>query len=477
VSGKARRRSRSRFGWVTFGVGLTVCVAAGVAVGVLLGKSSGDDDGGELQRAAALALNTDRLNDDALTLSAAIEDAIAQEALESEAASLRSELAALELRAERIRASADAQLARGGSTRRTVSRSRYVATATARRSVRKIYATVAVFERELVPELGSVLSTPPDTGDLSGDVDSSTEIVAGVTEALEEQGKTLEGVTDKLAAANQRTESTAGGEQALDKPDDLISGRFDVVFEFSESELAIDYELHGFDAQVEGRETAVEASVTGSASGKLTVTNTGAAYAEGDLPAFGVVLYWDEDDVPVAVRGAEIEAVPNGGTEGVPTTEEAPTAAPASCPFELEGNRYCALMRLSFAAEAGSEGSTSFDLAQGESLTFDSLEPDGSLPVDGQEANLVAESLGAHPPSLVQILEVATVAQLRPACVVDEVVASEGEISDTEGTTVGLLSDDGTVFFEAGQPEVSAEAYAGEEYPQPPDCWDGSIHT
>lgn len=182
MNGEAKRRSRSHWGWIAFGVGLTVCVAAGVAVGVLLGDSSGGDgDDGELRRAAALALNTDRLNDDALTLSAAIEDAIAQEALEGEAAFLRSELAALELRAERIRASADSQLATSGGVRLTNEKSGSVATA--RRSVREIDATLAVFERELVPELGSVLNAPTDTGALAGGVGSTTEIVAGVTEA------------------------------------------------------------------------------------------------------------------------------------------------------------------------------------------------------------------------------------------------------------------------------------------------------
>lgn len=457
-------KAKTRWGWIAFGAGLAICVVAGGVLGVILGKNDSGGDVSDVQRVAALALDTSRLNDDALGLSRAIEEAIARDELESEAEMFSAELARLQARAGLIRVRVESQ---GGADRgaEPVREATAPAARRARRGLREIDATLAVFEQEVVARLNSVLSSPSPSGPSTGEApEPASEALADATLVLEEQDRTLTDLTNDLIEVDQATETSASPDPAEQESADLVSGSFEsTLVQGGGYTLDIEYELQDFDAEVETVSAEPgKTSVAMLASGELTVTNTTPERGIGlELPSFDVVMYWKDSDVPSAAGEATFE-------------DDTP------CRYELSGELYCALARLAFEQlEPSPDASGGAIPEPGEvalksdgMASVDALESGASLLVEQQDTDLVADFIGASPPDLVQVVGASFEEDLRPACAIPSTPGEdeESEYPEAAGITLGLLSAEGAVIFEAAEADqpLSTDA-AG--VPQVPECF------
>lgn len=466
------RSSSTPWGWIAFGVGLAVCVGVGGVVGVMLGQDDGANDA-DAERVAALALDTRGLSEDALGLSRAIEEAIAREELEGEAESLRAELSRLDARAARIRARAEAEA--------DAAQDREIAAAV-NRGLGEISNTVAVFEHDVVARLGSVVDdaaspalpvqgVPPDP--------AIEEALAEVTATLEEQDETLTALADDLEEADGAADSSLAGVDDAEEAD-LVSGSFDSALMPPDQTLEISYELGDLEAEVDGSGAEpAEATIASSATGRLTVVNTGSGpTGRAALPSFHLVLYWKEADVPDTVAGGEVDADPS--TEEEAGESEANPEAGGPCVYEIEGDRYCALTRFALYDEAGlGEGAGSAEVPDpGEEVSVGAPQPEAALVVDRRHADSVADFVGSHPPDLVEVLAGGESESFRPACVAptagEEEAGSAGEAegspSDADESTLGLIAADGEVIFEAEDTSESLRMN-GEGEPEVPQCY------
>lgn len=476
-----KRRSKTPWGWVAFGVGLAVCVGAGGVVGVMLGQSDGESDT-DARRVAALALDARGLNEDALSLSRAIEEAIAREELESEAESLRTALARLDTRAEQIRVRAESEV--GEAETREVSRG-------VQRGLGEISNTVTVVERDVVDRLEPVLDEPSSvTAPVGEGPDPSfEEALADVTRVLEEQNEAMTMLAEDLDASGEEADDKSTTEDAAARDEGVASGSFEGALIPPESTLEIDYELEDLEPYVDAPASEPEAdasgagpeeaSISSAAAGELTLKNTGSARETFELPTFHLVLYWKESDVPAAA-GLRVESPAEDGEtieEGEGVDEGDPgIEGDVPCGYEIEGAIHCALARLAFGEEVDHERNAAGELVlrPDDEVNFDTMEPDGSLTVGKGSADAVAEFIESHPPALVQVLAKEVEAKdFQPACVVPfewGEYASEGVIVEPyPTTTLGILTGDGEVVFEAGEADRPVRPASGE--PEAPECY------
>lgn len=459
--------SRSRRGWIAFAVGIAICVVVGGAIGVVLGKGHRRADAGEMRRIAALALDTGRLNDDALDLSRAIEAAIKRHELQGEAAALRDRLARLEARAESIQIRAESE--RGSDLARTEAR---YARETARRGLAEIEATLAAFRRKVAAPLRSVLNQPP-ADEAAGDEGSSAatdEALAEVMRVLEAQSQTMDSLSTDLTDLQQ------GGSASTDagpgeQPANLVAGDFQSALDPPGFTLRIGYQLRDIGAEASPAAEPGKALIAASALGRLTVTNTTPGRGVAlDLPVFDVVLYWSERDVPAAVIDGDLRESKPEGLEGDASEEEASLDLGTPCRYEMGGELYCALAHLAFGEAAGSPApAAESTLEPNQSLAIDGLEADGTLLVDEAEADAVTEFIGANRPDFVQIVGAGSSGGLVPACVVHS-VGSESSAGEVDESTVALLRGDGTVLFQAEGSSEGASDEAGSDA-QAPECY------
>lgn len=447
---------------------MAVCVGAGGVAGVLLGQSDGGSDT-DAGRVAALALDAKGLSEDALGLSRAIEEAIAREELEAESEAFRTELARLQARAERIRAHADSDA--GVDSPR-------LASETVERGLGQISRTVVVFERDVVDRLEPVLDAPsPDEETSSPSVD---EALAGVTRVLEEQGEALTALTEDLEAAEKKTDTPIVDRTGITEGQG-ISGSFDVAMIGPDRSLEVGYEVGELEPEVEEFGAAPgEVAITSSASGELTVTNTGSKREGIDLPIFNLVLYWKEADIPPAALGGLRRAgQPTEDVEEGELSEEGVEAAADGsdpCQYEIEGDLHCALARISVDPDADQAGGPTGELILGpdEGVGLDVLEPDGSLAVAEQQARTIVDFIESHAPDLVEVLAMGFEAEAFQAACLPPTYPEE---DTTEGIIVepypmkslGLLTGNGEVVFGVEKTERSAGVNEGE--PEAPECY------
>lgn len=483
-----KRRSKTPWGWIAFGVGLAVCVGAGGVVGVMLGQSDGESDT-DARRVAALALDARGLNDDALSLSRAIEEAIAREELEGEAESLRTDLARLEARAERIRVRAESGAGAGPPQVREVSRS-------VERGLGEISRTVAVFERDVVGRLEPVLDAPPPVPSEEASDPSVDEALADVTQVLEEQGEALTALAEDLEASDGATDASVAENADLEEGEP-VAGSFDVALAPPGRTLEVGYELRDLESEANLSDAEPgEATITSSAAGELTLSNTGSRRESVELPIFHLVLYWKEADVPPAARDGVLRAGPS--TEGIEgeaiegAEGEAKSAGSDPCRYEIEGDPHCALARFVFGEEVDHHGNAAGELVlhPDDEIGIDALEPDGSLIVRKRKADSVADFLSSRAPDLVQVLATEPGESFRPACLAppdleEEAIEatsepygeslSEGAAapyaeSETAATTLGLLASDGEIIFEAEETGQPIRLDSDGE-PEAPECY------
>lgn len=479
-----KRKSKTPWGWIAFGVGLAICVGAGGVVGVMLGQSERPGDG-DAERVAALALDTKGLNEDALSLSRAIEEAIAREELETEAESLRTELARLETRAERIRVRAESEA--GEPQAREASRE-------VQRGLGEISNTVTVVERDVVDRLEPVLDEPSSvTAPVGEGPDPSfEEALADVTRVLEEQDEAMTALAENLEASGEEADRSTTEDTAAQE-DDLASGSFEAALIPPDSTLEIGYELENLEPEVDAPAAdepeadassadPEEATITSAAAGELTLTNTGPARETFELPAFHLVLYWKESGVPEAGLRVDSPAEDIDEGEAIEEGEEvdeggADVEGEALCGYEIEGDKHCALARFVFDGSPDHErnGAGELVLRPDDEVDFDTLEPDGLLIVKKGKADSVAEFIESHPPDLVEVLAEGIEAEgFQPACVVPsdwEEQASEGVIVEPHPTTtLGIITGDGEVVFEAENADRPSQLDSEGE-PETPECY------
>ncbi len=458
--------SKSRRGWIAFAIGLAICVAVGGVIGVVLGKGHRRADTNEMQRIAALALDTGRLNDNALGLSRAIEAAIKRHDLRSQAAALRDRLARLEAQAENIQIRAESK--RGADLAREA---RY-ARERARRGLAEIERTLAVFRRKVAARLRSVLSSAPagEAGNGEGSGAATDEALADVMHLLEEQSQSMDSLGNNLTDLQQAgpTPADAGlGEQ----PTNLVSGSFQSAPDQPGFTLRIGYQLQSIGAEASPAAEPGRAGISASASGLLTVRNTTPGRdVTLVLPVFDAVLYWNERDVPAAVIAGGLRENQSEELEADAAEEEGSLDLGTPCRYEMDGEVYCALARLAFGEASSSPAAMAEStLEPNQSLAIDGLEADSSLLVDEAEADAVTEFIGANRPDFVQIVGVGSSGGLVPACVVDS-AGAESSADEVDELTVALLRGDGTVVF---QVEGSSESASGEtsDATQAPECY------
>jgi len=496
-----KRKSKTPWGWIAFGVGLAACVGVGGVVGVMLGKEDSPSDA-DARRVAALALDARGLNEDALSLSRAIEEAIAREELEGEAESLRTELTRLDARAERIRVRTESET--DAAQTREVSRA-------VQRGLGEISNTVRVIERDVVDNLEPVLDEPSSVTEPVGEDPevpdpSFEEELADVTRVLEEQGEAMTALAEDLEESGEETdksttEDTAAGEE------NLVSGSFEGALVPPGSTLEFSYELESLkpevdapvadepEADVSGADPE-EATITSAAAGGLILKNTGSARESFDLPTFHLVLYWKESDVPPSARDAELRADSSaeegleeegaieeldGGDEG-----EADVEGDPPCRYEIEGDVHCALVRLAFGEGVENERNAAGELVlnSDDEVDFDTLKPDGSLTVSEGKADSVADFLESRPPDLVEVRATDPGDGFRPACVVpldpeEAASGASGEAGgegpadpygETAATILGLLAGDGGAIFEVEETDQPMRL-GPEGEPEAPECY------
>jgi hypothetical protein len=446
------RKSKIRWGWVAFSLALALSIAAGAAAGVLLGGGGGGGEGG-VRRVAALALDTSRLSDDALALSRAIEEAVAREALESEGEALRTDLTRLRLRASRLRTRTEAQLVSYPVTRPAA-----VDSGTGgrvRRSLRQIESTLEEFERNVVSGLDSVLSSEDEREAGEAEEAASREELASVTAALERQGETLDGVIASLGEIEGQGESApglAGGREA----DDSVQGDFDGALVEAGVPLEVHIEIEGLEAEAReaGTEPATEA-LDGVASGRLALTDAAPSRdAAFELPALAGAR---EATVEVEPEATEPEAV--AGEAEAQAEATAAGEGEAACRYEVQGERYCALMSFLVGTGDAPPGSPAAPpqevrLRPYEDVVADAFAPASSLLVPVAKVAEVSDFLDSARPDLVQVVADGARGDLRPAC------AAEGEGGGEEegATTLGLIDGEGTPVFEASEPNRPFQA-------------------
>lgn len=447
---------KTHWGWIAFGIGLAACVIAGGVLGAVLGERDSHEEGDNLQRIAALALDTSRLNDDALALSHAIEETIAQDTLETEGEALRADLRRLEEQAQVIQVRADSQRGAYGAAAPAAVEPDVVARK-ARQGLRQIDATLAVFEQEVVASLGTALSSPPPEASTAGTAESPAQAaLADARVVLEGERQAMDDLANDLTQAP--TESDISGDRVDEEEAALVSGSFESPLEQPGYMLEIDYELRELDAE------AAMASVTALASGELTLTNAGPSLGL-ELPTVHLVLYWEWAKVP----SPAVEATTS---EGV-----------APCRYERDGERYCELARLVFGEIEPSPGAAGGAIPEPGEVALepnatagaDSLEAETSLLVEKEnDANLIAEFIASSPPDLVQVLGESYEGDLLPACSAPD-TSEEGEYGEAEYgdailSTLGLLSADGKVVLEAAAPDRSPGPDTSGP-PELPDCF------
>jgi hypothetical protein len=435
-------------------------------VGVLLGQSDGGSDT-DARRVAAFALDARGLSEDALSLSRAIEEAIAREELEVESEALRTELARLEVRAERIRAKAESDAGMGDSQ---------MASGAVERGLGQISRTVVVFERDVVERLEPVLDAPPP-GEVSDP--SVNEALMGVTQVLEEQGDALTALAEDLKDAEMRPDTTFVENAELEE-DEVVTGTFDVGLIPSGRTLEIGYEIGDLESDVD-RFGVGEAAIATSASGELTLTNIGSRREIIELPAFHVVLYWKEADIPAAALGGvpdQGQSAEDVGGEAIeePEAETAPEDSDP-CEYEIDGDPHCALARLVFNGDPEHARNAAGELVvrPGDGVSLDMIESDDSLIVEARQAGSMAAFIDSHSPDLIQLIAMGFEAKafqsacLPPSHPEDDTTA--GVIVDPYPmTTLGLLASDGEVVFEAEETNRSVSVDSEGE-PETPECY------
>jgi len=450
----SRRRSKRRWGRVAFGTGLAVCVAGGAVVGVLLGTGESRDEGDEIRRVASLALDASGLNNDALALSRAIEEAIARDELESEAVALRTELARIEARSGRIQARAGAL---AGSSSPTDAPA-WVSSGREGRAVgaglRRIEASLAVLERQVVTPLNTVLSEPPAA------VTDPTALAEVVT-TLENQERALTALAESLERGEESEIET------IDRDEDegpSVSGAFQSALVTPSRPLEVDYELRDLDLEVdEGGEPGV-ALFSGVAAGELTVANAADRRVDLELSPLELVLYWEESRVPPTVSLDGGPTDPIEGSADRSSSGEGNEVADAPCAFEFDGEPHCALARLTFSGDVpGDDGLIEVELGHGDDLTLDQPESGQGLAINARDADAVADLFTDGTPDLVAVVTTAPQTDLRPACVVSEAVGPEetdlaGEGREEVGTVLALLDGSGEAFFEVEDPDEPMRA-------------------
>ena len=470
-----KRKSKTPWGWIAFGVGLAACVGVGGVVGVMLGQEDSPSDA-DARRVAALALDARGLNEDALSLSRAIEEAITREELESEAESLRTELNRLDARAERIRVRAESET--DAAQTREVSRA-------VKRGLGEISNTVAVFERDVVDSLEPVLREPsaatapveeePEPADPSFE-----EALAEVNRVLEEQGETMTAVVKDLDEADE-----AAGPPVTDDiaafGDELVSGSFDAALIPSEGTLEVGYEFEALqpESEISGAGPE-EATITSTAAGGLTLKNTGSKRERVGLPTFQLALYWNEADFPSAALSGLVRA--EESSEDIEEAEVGEGMATASggsnpCQYEIEGEPHCELARLAFDGKVDHARNAAGELVlhPGDEVRLDAPEPDGSLAVTERRADTVVEFIETHSPDFVEVLATGFEAEaFQSACLPpyesgEDV--SEGIIVEPyPKRTLGLLTGDGKAIFEAGEASRPT-GLDSEAEPEGPECY------
>lgn len=436
--------SKTPWGWIAFGVGLAVCVGVGGAAGVLLGQRD-DGNGADAERVAALALDTRGLSEDALGLSRAIEEAIEREELEGEAESLRAELRGLDARAGRIRARAKAEAA--------AARERDVSSAVDR-GLGEISNTVAVFERDVVGRLESVVD------DAAAPRLSGREVVVdpAIEEALAEVTATLERQDQTLTALAEGLEESGGeGSGTSDVVDvgagEVVAGQLETELVASGQRLEIEYGLGELESTAVGVVANGESDVSTSTIGDLTVKNSGEpGSGHMEPPAVALVLYWGEPEATAAI-----------GAAASPSAEEA-------CGYRIEGEPYCALARFEFGVEEASApgASSGAPLGPGEEAHVDGPLEDDPFSVAGEDAAAAVDFLGSRPPDLVQVLATPVTGSLRPACVPPPDAEALPE------TTIGLLTGDGEAVFEVS--DAGAEGVERDPI-EPPACYSRVVES
>lgn len=434
----------------------------------MLGQSDGESDA-DARRVAALALDARGLNEDALSLSRAIEEAIAREELEVESEALRTELARLEVRAERIRAKAESDAGMGDSQ---------MASGAVERGLGQISRTVVVFERDVVERLEPVLDAPPP-GEVSDP--SVNEALIGVTQVLEEQGDALTALAEDLKDAEMRPDTTFVENAELEE-DEAVTGAFDVGLIPSGRTLEVGYEIGDLESDVDrfGVEPG-EAAIATSASGELTLTNIGSRREIIELPAFHVVLYWKEADIPAAALGGVLDqgqSAEDVGGEAIeePEAETAPEDSDP-CEYEIDGDPHCALARLVFNGDPEHARNAAGELVvrPEDGVSLDMIESDDSLIVEARQAGSMAAFIDSHSPDLIQLIAMGFEAKaFQSACLIpshpEEDTAAGVIVEPYPMTTLGLLTGDGEVVFEA---ELSSESMSvdSEGEAETPACY------